>query len=317
MTSVDIVVVAYQSRDRLRDCVQPLLGLPDVRVIVADNASPDCGIETIADLDVTCLRLPRNGGFAYGCNAGWTAGRAEYVMLLNPDATIDAASLQALVAVLDADEGVGAVAPQILDGDGHREASLRRFPRLRSTYAQALFLHRVFPRASWTDELIQDPAVYDRPGTHEWVSGACILVRRSALAQLRGLDDGFFLYCEDIDLCRRLADHGLAVRYEPAATAGHAGGASRPRVELYAVLAASRVRYAAKHRGRLVSALERGGIVLGALTHAVLSPDRAARAGYRAALRAALRGQAPPMVEARKPAVGPAERPLLDVPPTT
>lgn len=212
MTSVDIVVVAYQSRDRLRDCVRPLLGLPDVRVIVADNASPDRGIETIADLDVTCLRLPRNGGFAYGCNAGWTAGHGEYVLLLNPDATIDAASLQALVAVLDADQGAGAVAPRILHEDGDREASLRRFPRLRSTYAQALFLHRVFRRASWTDELIQDPAVYERPGAHEWVSGACILVRRSALTQLGGLDDGFFLYCEDIDLCRRLADHGLAVR---------------------------------------------------------------------------------------------------------
>jgi GT2 family glycosyltransferase len=317
MTSVDIVVVAYQSRDRLRDCVQPLLGLPEVRVIVADNASPDCGIETIADLDVTCLRLPRNGGFAYGCNAGWTAGRGEYVLLLNPDATLDAASLASLVAVLDADPGVGAVAPRILDGDGHREASLRRFPRLRSTYAQALFLHRVFPRASWTDELIQDDATYDRPAAHEWVSGACILLRRSALQELGGLDDGFFLYCEDVDLCRRLADHGLAVRYEPAATARHAGGASRPRAELYAVLAASRVRYARKHRGRTVRVLERGGIVLGALTHAILSPDRESRAGYRAALKAALRGAAPPMVEARKQSVGPAERPLLDVPPTT
>ena len=317
MTSVDIVVVAYQSRDRLRECVQPLLGLEDVQVIVADNASPDRGIETIADLDVTCLRLPRNGGFAHGCNAGWTAGHGEYVLLLNPDATIDAASLHALVAVLDGDATVGAVAPRIVDGDGHREASLRRFPRLRSTYAQALFLHRLLPRAAFTDELVQDAGAYERPWSPEWVSGACILLRRRALEELGGLDDGFFLYCEDIDLCRRLADHGYDVRYEPTATAGHAGGASRPRAELYAVLAASRIRYARKHRSRPVAALERGGIVLGALTHAVLSPDRAARAGYRAALRAALRGSAPPMVEARKTPAGPAERPLLDGPPTT
>ncbi len=184
MTCVDVVVVAYQSRDRLRDCVLPLVGLDGVRVIVADNASPDRGIETLADLDVTCLRLPRNGGFSYGCNAGWTAGAGTYVLFLNPDATLDAASLQALVAVLDADERVGAVAPQILDGDGHREPSLRRYPRLRSTYAQALFLHRVFRRAAWTDELVQDAAAYERPGSAEWVSGACMLLRRSALVEL-------------------------------------------------------------------------------------------------------------------------------------
>ena len=314
MTNVDVVVVAYQSRDRLRDCVLPLLGIDGVRVIVADNASPDRGIETLADLDVTCLRLPRNGGFSYGCNAGWTAGAGSYVLFLNPDATLDAASLQALVAVLDADARVGVVAPQILDEDGHREPSLRRYPRLRSTYAQALFLHRVFRRAAWTDELVHDPAAYERPGSAEWVSGACMLVRRSALVELGGMDDGFFLYCEDTDICQRLADHGYDVRFEPAAIARHAGGASRPRAELYGVLAASRIRYARKHRSRLGAALERCGVILGALTHSVLSPDRA---GYRVALRAALRGEAPPMVEGARRPTGPAERPLLDGPPTT
>ena len=314
MTSVDVVVVAYQSRDRLRDCVLPLLGLDGVRVIVADNASPDCGIETLADLDVTCLRLPRNGGFSYGCNAGWTAGAGSYVLFLNPDATLDAASLQALVGVLDADERVGAVAPRILDGDGHLEPSLRRYPRLRSTYAQALFLHRVFRRSAWTDELVQDAAAYARPASAEWVSGACMLLRRSALLELGGMDDGFFLYCEDTDICKRLADHGYGVRFEPAAIARHAGGASRPRAELYGVLAASRIRYARKHRSPLGAALERGGVILGALTHSVLSPDRA---GYRVALRAALRGEAPPMVEGARRPTGPAERALLDGPPTT
>ena len=185
---------------------------------------------------------------------------------------------------------------------------------MRSTYAQALFLHRVFRRAAWTDELVHDPSAYERPGSAEWVSGACMLLRRSALVELGGMDDGFFLYCEDTDVCRRLADHGYDVRFEPAAIARHAGGASRPRAELYGVLAASRIRYARKHRSRLGAALERCGVILGALTHSVLSPDRA---GYRVALRAALRGEAPPMVEgARRPA-GPAERPLLDGPPTT
>ena len=120
--------------------------------------------------------------------------------------------------MLDADERVGVVAPQILDEDGHREPSLRRYPRLRSTYAQALFLHRVFRRAAWADELVHDPAAYERRGSAEWVSGACMLLRRSALVELGGMDDGFFLYCEDTDICQRLADRGYDVRYEPAAS---------------------------------------------------------------------------------------------------
>src|SRR3712207_2645322 len=113
--------------------------------------------------------------------------------------------------------------------------------------------------------------VYDAPCYPDWVSGACVLVRRSALERLGGFDEGFFMYCEDRDLCKRLHDLGLPVRYEPDAVAVHEGGASAPRASLLPVLAASRIRYAHKHWSTPGALLKRAGVALGALTHVVVS----------------------------------------------
>jgi len=283
-----VVVVSYNSRDELRGCVDPFLANPDAHVIVVDNASPDGSLDAVRDLPVTAIQLPRNGGFATGVNAGWRAGSSPYVLILNPDAQIDDASLRALARVLDEEPRVGAVAPRIHHEDGSLDYSQRLFPRLRSTYAQALFLHRVFPRARWTDELVRDDEAYARRRAPDWVSGACILVRREVLAELGGLDEAFFMYCEDIDLCRRLRSSGYQLVFEPTASVLHLGGASAPRAGLLPALAASRVRYARKHRGRVVAFLERVGVGLGAATHALVGRGgRAMRAGHARALIAA------------------------------
>jgi GT2 family glycosyltransferase len=289
---VDVVVVSYNSREQLRGCVASLSQAPGIAVFVADNASPDRGVETVTDLDVTVLRLERNGGFSYGCNHGWRVGRARYVLFLNPDARIDPGAVRRLAAVLDAEPDVGIVAPRILGEDGAVAHSQRRFPRASTSFARALFLHRLLPRAAWAGEVVRDPSAYAAPGAPDWVSGACMLVRRSILERLDGFDEGFFLYCEDKDLCLRVRRAGLTVRYEPGATAVHQGGASAPRPALAGVLAASRVRYARKHRGRAGAAVERAGLALLALTHlAVSRGGRAARAGHLSSLRVAAGGR--------------------------
>jgi N-acetylglucosaminyl-diphospho-decaprenol L-rhamnosyltransferase len=286
---VDVVVVSFNSAASLRRCVEPLALGGDLNVIVADNASRDGSLDSVTDLSVRLLALPRNGGFAYGCNAGWRAGEAPFVLFLNPDATIDEGSVRRLAAVLQEDESVGITAPRILEADGSLDFSQRRFPRLRSTYAEALFLHRLLPRSVWTSEMVRREGAYAQATSPEWVSGACLLVRRSLLEELEGFDEGFFLYCEDKDLCRRVRDKGYDVRFVPEAVAVHEGGASAPRAGLLQVLAASRIRYACKHRSRAAAELERAGVALNALTHVAVSRGgRAARAGHVAALRAAL-----------------------------
>lgn len=286
---MDVVVVSYNSRAYLRDCVEPLARDTDVLVVVVDNASSDGSLDVIADLPVVPVPLPHNRGFAHGCNAGWRRGDSPYVLFLNPDARMSSGALHRLVHVLEEDERIGAAAPRIVDGDGLLDFSQRRFPQPVSTYAQALFLHRLFPAAAWTDEVVRDEAVYSQRGAPDWVSGACILVRRSALEELAGLDDGFFMYGEDIDLCRRLRDAGYDIVFEPGATVVHEGGASAPRPALLPVLAASRIRYARKHGGRSAAFLERVGVALGALTHLVVARGgMATRAGHARSLRLVL-----------------------------
>jgi N-acetylglucosaminyl-diphospho-decaprenol L-rhamnosyltransferase len=282
--TVDAVVVSYNSGRTIRRCVEPLLAADSVRMLVIDNDSRDDTLAAIAGLPLEALPQSENRGFAHGCNAGIEAGAAPYVLLLNPDAVIELESVQTLVRDLEEHPRVGIVAPRILDAAGSLEFSQRRFPRLRSTFAVAVFAHRLFPGASWQDEVIRDTSAYERPGAPPWVSGACLLVRRSVCEALGGLDDGFFLYGEDVDFCRRTRDLGYDIRFQPSATVMHIGGSSAPRPELLPLLAASRLRYSRKHEGRLERRLTRLGVALGAFTHLLLSRGGRRRGHARALL---------------------------------
>ena len=288
--TVDVVVVAYNSSATLRACVEPLSRLDWVNVIVVDNACPEDSTRVVEDLPVRTVRSPRNGGFAYGCNLGMANGSADFVLLLNPDAEIDAASLAVLVDGLRADPSLAGVGPRVVDEHGGLIFTQRRFPRLRFTYAQGLFLHRAAPGATWADDAIRDPGAYERSGTPEWVSGCCALLRREAVVAVGGLDEGFFLYSEETDLFKRLATAGWQSGFEPRATASHIGYRSADRNATEPIRAVSRVRYARKHAGRVVAALEASGIAIGAVAHAAVWIRRPARArGNLLAARAALR----------------------------
>jgi N-acetylglucosaminyl-diphospho-decaprenol L-rhamnosyltransferase len=289
-TLVDVVVVSYNSADHLRETVEPLTRIPWVRAIVVDNDSHDGSLQLVSDLPVTAIQTGANLGFSKGNNVGWRAGSSPYVMFLNPDARIEDAALRRLVDVLDSNPGVGIAAPKILDDDGTLNYSLRRYPRFLSTYAQALFLHRIATRAQWAEEQVRDPSRYETAGPQEWVSGAAMLLRRETLERLGGWDEGFFLYCEDIDICKRVQDLGLEVRFEPDAVVTHEGGQSAPWSSTLPILAASRLRYAELHRSRTAAFGERLGIGLEAATHFLVGRGgRPARAGWWKTLRVAAR----------------------------
>jgi N-acetylglucosaminyl-diphospho-decaprenol L-rhamnosyltransferase len=291
---IDAVIVSYNSSDTLRDCVQSLLGTPGVAVIVVDNASPDHSLDAIADLPVQAIQSGRNGGFGFACNIGLAAGQAPLVLFLNPDARLAPGALDAMEAVLHGESQVALVGPRLVDEGGALMPSQRHFPRALSAWSHALFLHRLMPRARWADEVVRRWEEYGRPNEPDWLSGACMLARRSVLEAVGGFDAGFFLYCEDTDLCARIRAAGHRIRYEPSAGAHHVGGHSAPRAGLFPVLAESRLRYARKHAHGVALWSQTAGIALHALTHAVACVRRPSYArGHVAALRAFLRRVAP------------------------
>jgi N-acetylglucosaminyl-diphospho-decaprenol L-rhamnosyltransferase len=268
VAAIGLVVVSYNSRRHLRACVERLCTLSEVEVIVVDNASIDGSLDSLVGLPVTRVPLTENRGFAHACNVGWrlTDQTYRYVLFLNPDARIEEHSLDLLVEALDKAPTAGAAGPRIVDEAGRLQYSQRRFPTPLSTYSRAFFLHRFLPRATWVDELIRDVSAYESDGSPDWLSGACLLVRRAILEALGGWDEGFFLYSEDADLCYRIRAGGFGVLFVGAAMASHVGGASAPRPQLLSTLAASRLRFVRKHRGRLAGAVERVGLALEAVS---------------------------------------------------
>jgi len=243
--TVDVVVVAYNSRDHLRACVEPLAGAADIEVFVADNACPQRSPEVIADLPVRVVDVGHNAGFAAGCNAGAREGSSDAVLFLNPDARIESGGLRRLTAVLEEDETCAVVGPHVVGDHGETQFSMRRAPSLRRAFSEALFLHHPFPRGRWTTDIVRDG--YDRIQSPAWVSGSVLLVRRRVFEELGGFNERFFMYSEDTDLCIRARERGLTVRYEPGVTARHTGGASAPAPRQAQLKALARVRYARAH----------------------------------------------------------------------
>jgi GT2 family glycosyltransferase len=285
VSDVDVVIVTYNSAPTIEHCLNGLVDQPHLHVTVVDNASTDATVEVLRGFSVDLISQKSNVGFAAGCNVGWRHGQSPYVLFLNPDAAVDTASIRALVDVVESDESAGIVAPKFVYPDGRLALYLRRFPSLSSTFGRALFLHRIFPHVGRLEEVVGNRSSYERPGRHDWIPGACMLVRRTLLTALAGFDERYFMYCEDKDLCKRAAELGYYVWYEPKAVCVHESGASKPRSSLLPVLAASRLRYARLHEPRPIAALHRLGLVLEALTRLVLTRGgTAARAGHAQAL---------------------------------
>jgi N-acetylglucosaminyl-diphospho-decaprenol L-rhamnosyltransferase len=165
---------------------------------------------------VSLRRWGRNRGFARAVNEGGRLARGEWLLLLNPDMTVGHAFLDGVLELAERatvrKPHIGIVGFGLRNGDGSRQLSSGSFPTLASTLAGLLL-----PR--WRRKYRTAPE--ERPSEVEWVTGCCLLVRRDCLDSLGGLDEDFFLYYEDVDLCRRARAAGWSVWYEPGQSAVH------------------------------------------------------------------------------------------------
>jgi len=247
------VVVNYEAGDALVACVASLLADDSAgaapEVVVVDNGSVDGSAAAVrrAYPAVTVLSGGGNVGYATAANRGTAATTAPVVAVCNPDLVVAPGTGAAVLAAF-ADPGVGAVGPRVLDPDGSTYPSARRDPAPVDALGHAL-LGRVWGANPWTRryrDLDADPAV---ARDVDWVSGAALWLRRSAVDAVGGWDEAFFLFLEDVDLARRLRQAGWRVRYEPAGSVTHVQGLSTRARPVRRIVAHHRssYRFAAKH----------------------------------------------------------------------
>ena len=230
VATVSAVIVSFNSRDCLAECIRSLRSESVADVVVVDNASSDGSVEAVlaSDSDVTVLATGANLGYGSAANRGVEAAKGDHLLLLNPDTVVEPGTVKALSDALDRDTGLGAVGPRIENVDGSLYPSVRRFPDLWVAGGHA-FLGLVWPANPFTrryrmldwDHASAAPDV-------DWVSGACMLLRRSAFDVVGGFDEAYFMYVEDVDLCWRLGRAGWRIGYDPSGRVVHAlGGSSR------------------------------------------------------------------------------------------
>ena len=229
--------------------------VPAWEAIVVDNASSD-GSAALADNFGPRVRLLRNHdnvGFGRGVNQGVRASTGALILIMNPDCRLTPGALTTLQAALEAHPGCALVGPRVLDPDGSVQGSVRGDPdMLTGLFGRTSRLRRLLPWLPVSSRnVVAPPALPSgmRSISVDWVSGACMLVRRDCFDAVGGFDERYFLYWEDADLCRRLRARGYHIRYVPGADVVHRVGQSSrtARADSIRAFHASAYRYYATH----------------------------------------------------------------------
>jgi len=249
---VSIIVPSWNTRDLLSECLRSIAQTStdlDCETLVIDNASTD-GSDTLVRErfpQVRVIRNVENAGFARAANRGAAASTGRYLLLLNSDAWLQPGALRALLTLATEQPRCGIVGAQLRNADGSFQASHASFPTLAQEFLMLSGLGRAL-YGPWYPSHGPDAG---RARRVDYVGGACLLARRAAFDDVGGLDEGFFMYAEEIDLCLRLRQAGWEVWYQPAAQVIHVGHASsrHRRTEREGDLYRSRVRFFRKHHG--------------------------------------------------------------------
>lgn len=272
---LSIVVVNWNTRELLAQCLGSIpaaVGELSCEIIVVDNASTDGSPAMVRSCFpwVTLIENKENLGFVRASNQAIALSRGRYVLLLNSDTVAPPQALARLVDFMDHQMDAGAAGPKLLNPDGSFQASYAHFPTLLSESLSAAGLNRWLygpyhpsppPRLNETRQAV------------DWVQGACLLVRRAALDAIGPLDEGFWMYSEETDLCYRIHQAGWNVYYLPDVEIIHFGGASsrQRKPESVAHLYRSKLRFFRKYRRPFQAHLLRAVIIGVYLAKAILS----------------------------------------------
>jgi N-acetylglucosaminyl-diphospho-decaprenol L-rhamnosyltransferase len=230
MGDVTIIIVSFNTRAELEACLGSLRAAPPStphRVIVVDNASSDGTPEAVRRNwpEVRLIASERNVGFAAANNLAIREAATEFVLLLNSDTLVPAGAIDTLVGALETDAGAVAAGPRLVGADGRPEISFGRmlgpFNELRQKLLGRLYDRGIAPAVNRVNRQTR------RRHHPDWVSGACLLVRRADAIAAGLLDERYFLYAEDVDFCAALRGLGRRILFTPDAEVVHLRGASR------------------------------------------------------------------------------------------
>lgn len=222
MLTVSIVIVNWNTKEFLKDCLFSIPPEIPHEVIVVDNASSDGSGDFIEKNfpDVRLIKNAANKGFAGACNQGADIARGKYLFFLNPDTILEKDSLGRLLEFVENRSWIGAVGPRLIGRDGRVQNSVRRFPTIRG-----IVLRKILPFGRKERLVYRLPDSI--PSSVDQVSGAAFLIKKDLWKDVGGMDERFFMFYEEVDLCRRLKDLGYNIYYLPTARIIHLGGGSR------------------------------------------------------------------------------------------
>lgn len=231
-----VVVINYRTPDLVRQCVGSMLGELEAlgaRVVIVDNASGDGSVAALAGwlaklgeaAPVDLIASPDNTGFSGGNNIGLNALDAEYYLLVNSDTLVRPGALAAMLAAMEARPDAGVLAPRLEDMDATAQISVFRYHTPVSEFIAGASTGAVTRLLKGHDVPVP---VSDEAMEAEWVSFACVMLRRAAMEAAGPMDDGFFMYYEDADYCRAIRRAGFSVVYDPSVRVVHLRGGSSP-----------------------------------------------------------------------------------------
>lgn len=238
MSKLNIIIVNWNTGRLLAGCLKSLLALPEeeraliTRVAAVDNASTDNSLSLAREAagDSSLIRfmpLSENVGFARANNlAAAKLGLSHHILLLNPDTEVRPGSIAALLSVLEKDPKIGIVGPKLLNPDGSLQPSVRNFPTWGVLIFFALKLHRIWKQAKLWRQYLRRDFSYETAQAVDQVMGAAFLIRDTVLQEIGLLDEGYWIWFEEVDYCQRVHAKGWKVFYTPEAEIIHAGGAS-------------------------------------------------------------------------------------------
>jgi len=233
---LSIILVYYKSPDHLPRALDALAGDPAARgadTVVIDNDSRD-GLAARLAASHPAARVVTNAanvGYARAVNQGIAATRGGYVLVMNPDCEVRPGAVAALAAHLDAHPRAGVAGPRIMNPDGTLEYSARAFPdHLTFLFNRYSLLTRVFPGNPFSRRYLMTDWDHASVRDVDWLSGACLLVRRAAIEAVGPMDEAFFMFNEDVDWCRRMKLAGWSNAFVAEAEVVHHIGASKSKV---------------------------------------------------------------------------------------